>query len=288
MIDNKVLVIDSNCLCYMSRFAFGGLSYEEKKTGVIFGFLGQIFRLAKKFDTNKFVFAWDSRKSFRQQSYPAYKRNRRKDRTKEEEIDDRIAFSQFGDLRLGVLPWMGFRNIFIQTGHEADDIIASVVMNNPDYDFTVVSSDNDLLQLLDYCDMYHPRKKTSTTKKSFMEKWGMEPNQWADVKSLAGCSTDNVPGIKGVGEKTAIKFIRGELKKGKIYERIISDEGKKTTEETQWFVALPLDTTKEYIIDFSNEIFYSDYFVEVFQEFGFNSFLKKENYESWKRRFNLQ
>ena len=72
------LVIDCSQLCYRSFYTTKDLSYEEERTGIIFGFLKQIFKLAQDFDTKTFIFCWDSAKSYRKQIYSDYKENRKK------------------------------------------------------------------------------------------------------------------------------------------------------------------------------------------------------------------
>jgi len=286
-----ILIIDSNFVCYMFRFAFGGLNFEEKPTAIIFGFLNQLYALAGRFKTNKFVFCWDSRKSYRRQRNPNYKSSRREEKTDEDREDDRIAFKQFSDLRQCVLPKLGFKNNYIQTGCEADDLIASIVMNNPG-DFVIVSSDNDLLQLLDtglnYCALYNPITKKQITATDFRKEWGIDPFQWTAVKSIAGCNGDNVPGVPGVGEKTAVKFITGKLSKGVIYDRIMDAEGAGgLIEETRWFVELPLPGTKKFELQ-ENENFLFNKFVDICEEYGFRSFLAKDRLNGWKERFDLK
>ena len=66
----KTLIIDCNNLCYGSFYTFGELSHEEKKTGVIFGFLLQLLSLVEKFEANKFMFCWDSERNYRKIIYP--------------------------------------------------------------------------------------------------------------------------------------------------------------------------------------------------------------------------
>ena len=210
------VVIDANYLCYVNRFALSqGLSYRGHHTEIIFGFLRHINELARHFETKKFIFCWDARKSLRREIYPEYKTNRRVNQTEEENELDQIAYVQFNEIKDNVLPKIGFTNIFYREGYEADDIIASIVKNNPDR-YIVVASDTDLFQLLDYCSLYNIVKKSTTTKIIFEREHEISPDKWHLVKAIAGCGTDNVFGVQGVGEKTAIKFISGLLKTGKI------------------------------------------------------------------------
>ena len=119
---------------------------------------------------------------------------------------------QLTKLRQIELLKIGFRNVFWQQGFEADDLIASVCKDKKQ-DFIVVSSDQDMFQLLSkHVEIYNPMSKKFITKSSFTDKYGVKPKEWATVKAIAGCSSDGVPGVSGVGEKTAIKFMNGDLK----------------------------------------------------------------------------
>src|SRR3990167_5779831 len=143
------LVIDSNFLCYRALFTMGELSADEARTGVIFGFLLEVLKLAKKFNTNKFFFCWDSRKSKRRRIYPDYKQ-RGKEKTPDEIVLIKEAYQQFTILRTEILLAMGFRNNFIQAGLESDDLMACLSLIPKNRPMTIVSPDEDLLQMLDY------------------------------------------------------------------------------------------------------------------------------------------
>ena len=130
--------------------------------------------------------------------------NRRQNLTEEEEESNRIAYEQFDKLKL-VLPEMGFANVFEEKGYESDDIIASLVVGS-DERTVVISSDKDLYQLLNWCNICDI-KGSVYTKNMFIREYKINPSGWKRVKSIAGCNTDNIKGVKGVGEKTAIKYL---------------------------------------------------------------------------------
>lgn len=278
----KTLIFDSNYLCYSSYFAMGDLKFHDNGTGVIFGFLSQLYDLANYFDSNHVVFCWDSRNSLRKQKHAFYK-------NREKTEDLREAFKQFKELQHHVLPYIGFRNIFIQGGYEADDLIASFVQRHKpeggDKNI-IISSDNDLLQLLDDANMYVPRKKQLITKKSFMQEYEIQPKEWAHVKALAGCDSDTVPGIPGIGIKTAIKYLRGRLKPGKLLDAIESKEGIKIYNRNLRIVQLPYDHTSPPRL--KEDVIYEDYFIEICKEYGFKSFLDPGSLADWRRRFLMK
>jgi len=185
------LVLDVSYLAYRALHTTGSLSHGDDPTGVTF----------------------------------------RKKKRKEASEDEKAAYAslrkQLEDLRTHVLTDMGFVNVFSQKGFEADDLIASVALRCPkNSEAIIVSSDEDLYQLLGSNRMiWNPHKKKILNRKWFKEEYGIEPSQWRTVKALAGCSSDNVPGIPGVGEKTAIKFIKREIKKGtKTYDKFENAE----------------------------------------------------------------
>lgn len=285
----KPLVIDCSQLCYNSFYTMNDLSYDEKLTGVTFGFLLQIFKLAKDFDTNQFVFCWDSSKSYREQTYPSYKisrKNKREELTDEEKDDLRQLHRQRNDLRMNIIPSLGFKNNLIKTGLEADDLIAWVVDKN--HGVIVVSSDNDLWQLLDHCEMYNIKTKERLYDLDFEDKYGIKPIEWADVKELAGCDGDDVEGIQGVGYVKAIQYLKGELPKAIVYKRIKNEE-KEIRERNRKLVRLPFeeDINNMGEIDFDEQFKLSDW-LNVFNKYGFKYFLKKDFLTGLKQIFNLK
>lgn len=283
------LLIDCSCLCYRSLYTMGDLSNDQKRVGVIFGFIKQILTLAKKFETNKFVFCWDSRNSYRKLEYPWYKSSRRKDLTEEQNADFQDAFRQFDEVRELVLPMMGFKNNFQQNGYEGDDLIAYVACRFPD-ETIIVSSDNDLLQLIEssrYCSIKFYNFKDLTDKEIFQKTWfGLDPIKWAMVKSIAGCSSDEIPGISGVGEQTAAKYLAGLLPEGKSKDKIESSEGKALFLRNMNLVALPYNGIKAIkITGIEDDEISEDKFKAIFGQYGFRSLIKDEEVKKWSKLF---
>lgn len=276
------IVIDSNNLCYRSFFVFSELSYQEKKTGIIFGLLQQILSIAKEFKTNKFIFCWDSKKNYRKVIYPEYKATRRRDLTEEEEKDYALAFKQFDLLRETVLPKMGFRNIFRQNGYEADDLIAHTV-KNIEGDFIVVSTDQDLYQLLDKCSIYNWKTKKIVMEETFSKKYNINCKKWAEVKSMVGDPSDNIKGIFGIGEGYSIKYLNNELKKGKHLDKILSNRA--IVRENLRLIKLPFKGKKKIKISLQEDSFDKKNFIDVFVDYGFESFLNKDQLKIWEDIF---
>lgn len=286
----RQVIIDCNNLCYSNFYSFGDLSYEEKKTGVIFGFVKNIISLAKTFDTDEFIFCWDSRKSYRKLFYPEYKANRRKNLPEQEVINLKLALEQFTELRTVVLPMMGFGSIFFCVGYEADDIIATVANMNEEQDkssIVVVSTDQDMYQLLNKVVIYNQITKKKITYETFVEKYKTVPSLWSEVKAISGCSSDNVIGITGVGETKAIKYLNGMLLKGKIKDRIESDEGQEIIARNRKLVCLPFKGMKNLTFVLKADCLKKSNFIDVFMKYGFESLLKKNAVENWSKIFNF-
>lgn len=202
------LLIDAPHLAYRAYYSTGGLTHNGKLTGVVFGFLRELSNLAERFDTDRVGFFFEGGKLHRSAVFPGYKL--RTDTQERKEVKAQIKL-----LKDHVLPKLGFRNVFSYPGYEADDLIAQAVtqlcLNGRP--LVIVSGDKDLLQLLHKpnVSVYDPKAKRSTTFDKFTKVMGISPAFWPRVKALVGCTTDSLPGLDGVGEATAIKFVNGTL-----------------------------------------------------------------------------
>lgn len=277
-----IIIVDSNSVCHRAKHSMGDLSWEDKKVGVIFGFVYQILVLAKKFESNRFVFAWDSSgHSVRRSVFPEYKSGRRKEKTPEEKELDDIAYDQFNIVRNVVLPEIGFVNNFWQDGFEADDIIASIVKSNKE-EMVIISSDEDLYQLLsEGVFLYSLKKKQEYTVSNLWKEHHVSPIDWVDVKAIAGCSSDNIPGIQGVAEKTACKYLNRQLPIHlSAYKSIKA--GKDIIDRNMKLVTLPFPGTKVFPLDFSKTLSVKG-FLSICGRFGFESFTYKDNLSQWKK-----
>lgn len=277
-----MILVDANSIAHQAKHSLGNLSWHEKQVGVIFGFFNQILILAKTFEENKFIFIWDSRKSKRRDIFPAYKEARRKEKTPEEEQLDAIAYGQFYTIRTDILPKLGFVNNFMEEGFEADDLIASLVKSYPQSKFIIVSTDEDLYQLLsDNVSIYSTRKKKIYTQTNFWKDYRITPKEWAEVKAIGGCNSDGVPGIKGIGEITACKYLTRKLPINSKAFRTIR-ENKELIDKNMRLVKLPLEDTPSIKLSFLDNLSFRS-FQNVCKEYGFQSFLEKDKLEQWKK-----
>lgn len=211
---NSWLVLDAYFLGWRAFHSKNWMQFGTIKTGVIYGILQDLISLQDLFDTSRLVFAFDVGRRKRQDLYPKYKEHRHSNLTEEEEALHKDFRIQMVNLRRDYLPRIGYKNILWEKGYEADDIIATVCQSIPPEDEAIIiSADGDLYQLLSPNVLFHnPNKMRTITLQSFTKEFGIPPRLWSKVKAIAGCKSDNVPGIPGVGEKTAIKYILGKLK----------------------------------------------------------------------------
>ena len=203
------------------------------------------------------VFCFDTKPYKRSEIYADYKR--KGNPKSEEELDDLLeCFRQVGLLRNEILRDLGYANVFWSVGYEADDIIASIerealVPLTPEIPKLIaVSTDKDLYQLLGWkLDIWNPATNKIYDTKSMVSEWKIAPDYWSKVKAIAGCKTDNITGIKGVKEKTAIKYILGDLKKSsQAFQRI--SVGPEIIERNLKLTTLPFLGTPRFEINEDN------------------------------------
>jgi len=246
-----------------------GLKYKQQPTGAIYGVLQDVYYLAQQFGP-EFTFCFDSSKSQRKLLNADYKASR------EVNCDKRSIMSQLELLRTEILPQMGLINCFRQVGREGDDLIAAIVSSQSHNDPIVVSGDQDLYQLLDFCSIYEPAKRSLYTKKAFIVEYGTMPSDWSRVKAIAGCTSDDVQGVPRVGTKTAIKYLNNELKETTIAYKNIQEHSELIASNMA-LVSLPFPGTIVYKPKPCS--FNKDAFEAVCRQYGLASFLS--NIDTW-------
>ena len=219
-------MIDGNNLLFRSYYATaysGGLMRNSKgfPTNAVFGFVNMINKIINEEHPNYIVVAFDKGKTFRHEKYDFYKDGR-------SETPDELKM-QFSKAK-EILDGMGIKYYEIDN-YEADDIIGtfSKFCNEDDnYDGLIVSSDKDLLQLISpHVEMKLLKQKDYVryNEKTFKEDWGIDPINIIDLKALMGDSSDNIPGVKGIGEKTALKLLTEYKTLDGVYENIDKIKG---------------------------------------------------------------
>lgn len=239
---NNYIIIDCPNLLHRALHTTGTLAHKGIEVGTLFGFLRTLLSLQCVFRTDNVVFCFDQGISLREKEYPAYKAARKEkyNNLTPEERTIKTSFQRQTDaLRDEYLPALGYKNIFSKEGYEADDLIAEVVLKNYNTMCIMASTDKDLFQLLDNSRVVQHLMRGAITYTSFNlsdDYFGITPKEWAYVKAIAGCSTDGIAGVKGVGEMSAAKYVTGQLgSETKRYRAIVK-------EKPVWRKNLPLVT----------------------------------------------
>ncbi len=208
MASKRLLLIDGHSMAYRAFFALPPENFTTSTgvpTNAVYGFTSMLINLMKEFNPTHMAVAFDvSRKSFRTEIYPEYKSTRAK--TPEE-------FKGQVELIKEVLAAVSITTLE-RDGFEADDVIATLVTRAASEEFVteVVTGDRDSFALISSTTtILYPRKGVSDlahmTPESLSEKYNLTPAQYPDFAALRGDPSDNLPGIPGVGEKTAEKWI---------------------------------------------------------------------------------
>ncbi|CAG7644861.1 DNA polymerase I [Paenibacillus solanacearum] len=251
---SKLILIDGNSIAYRAFFALPLLSNSKGlHTNAVFGFTTMLLKLLEEQQPTHFLVAFDAGKAtFRHKGYSEYKGGREKTPPELSE--------QFPVLR-ELLGSFGIRH-FELDGYEADDIIGTLTRiadEKGGIDVTVVTGDKDMLQLAsDRVHIALTRKGISEIElfdpAYIHEKYGIKPKQIIDLKGLMGDASDNIPGIPGVGEKTALKLLHeyGSVEqvlenaaqiKGKMGEKVSAhaDDARMSKELATIYREVPVD-----------------------------------------------
>lgn len=214
------VAIDASYLAHHARHALHFISFQHDRGALFIEYTRRCLQMCERFSTTRIAWCWDSRKSWRRMLFPDYKRNRKKDPS---EMDELLAmFGQMKMARREWLPAIGFQCHLRQSGYEADDHMARIALIKREKDrLFLVTSDKDLYQCLHKgTAMYDPFDNSIYNNTSLQKEYGLTPVQWWHMKAIAGCPSDNVPGIRGVGEPSAIKYLRREPLPKHIQQKI--------------------------------------------------------------------
>ena len=247
----KVILVDGNNLLFRSYYAtaYSGNLMKNSKgfpTNALYGFSSMLNKIIKDEKPEYMIVAFDKGKTFRHDKYTEYKAGRIKTPD-----DLKIQFKPSRELTnaLGI-------KCFEIDNYEADDIIgtyARMIDENPEYDGLIISSDKDLLQLIS------PNVKVKLLKSKdyimmdeneFKKTYGLDPIKMIDIKGLQGDPSDNIPGVKGIGEKTALKLLQEYGSIEDIYENIDKISG----------------STKQKLMDGKKEAFDSKDIATIYKE----------------------
>ena len=223
----KILLVDGNNLVFRSYYAtaYTGVIMRNSKgfpTNALYGFINMMNKIIREEKPDYILVAFDKGKTFRHQEYSEYKAGR-----SDTPDDLKVQFPKAKE----VLKAMGIK-YHEMDNYEADDIIgtlSSLAHIDPDFTSEIISSDKDLLQLIEDDVVVRVLKSSDhiiMDHNRFVSEYGVEPIKMIDLKALMGDSSDNIPGVAGVGEKTAIKLIQEYQSIDGIYENIDSIKGK--------------------------------------------------------------
>ena len=230
----RFLVLDGSSLIFRAFYALPGLSDSHgQPTGAIFGFSNMLTKLMAEQQPDLMVLAFDkSRHTFRTERYAEYKGTR--DKTPEELLSQFPLLREFA-ANMGI-PFLEKDN------YEADDIIGTLATQAAakGYDVRVITGDRDALQLV------RPNLRVLLTKKgiseikdydtaAFEEEYGFEPLKLIDLKGLMGDTSDNIPGVPGVGPKTASKLLLAYGSVENVLAHVGEVSGKKLKENLQTY-----------------------------------------------------
>ena len=280
----KILLIDGSSLIFRAFYAIRNLTTKD---GVfvngVYGFLNMYYKALELINPTHIFVAFDKgSKTFRHNEFADYKGTR-------DNAPNEITY-QFGILK-DLLSSMNVNYLELDE-YEADDIIGTIakLAQKEGFEVDIFTGDRDYLQLVDDNILVYLTKKGISEIKlmnneSIFEEYGLSPRQLIDVKALQGDSSDNIPGVKGVGEKTALKLIQeyGNLEnlyenidnlKGKLKENLVNEKDKAYLSRYlgEIFLRVPIERNIE---DFEiKDVNYNEYLKKL-EKLEFNSIINK-------------
>ena len=290
----KIVLVDGNNLLFRSYYAtaYTGNIMRNKEgfpTNGVYGFVNMINKIINEEKPEYMMVAFDIGKTFRHEKYERYKDGRR-----ETPDDLKVQFP----VAKKILTAMGIKYLEC-AGYEADDIIGTISMwceKDPEYEALIVSSDKDLLQLISdetVVKLLKTKDYIWMDKKTFNDTYGFDPIHMIDLKALMGDASDNIPGVKGIGEKGAIKLVSEYKTIDNIYENIDKIkgatqikliDGKEDAYYSKDLVTIyrevPLNVTFDDLL-YKGEN--ADELIDIYNDLGFYSLLRKINTSDVKK-----
>lgn len=282
----KIVLVDGNNLLFRSYYAtlYTGNIMRNKDgfpTNGVYGFVNMINKIVNDEKPEYMMVAFDIGKTFRHEKYERYKDGR-----KETPDDLKVQFP----IAKKILAAMGIKYLEC-AGYEADDIIGTVSMwceKDPEYEALIVSSDKDLLQLISdetTVKLLKTKDYIMMDRKTFNDTYGFEPIHMIDLKALMGDASDNIPGVRGIGEKGAIKLVSEYTTIENIYANINNIKGATQTKliegkDDAYYSKDLVTIYREVPLDVSfDDLKYKNCNIEeltnIYKELGFYSLLKK-------------
>ena len=293
----KIILVDGNNLLFRSYYAtaYNGNFMKNSKgfpTNALFGFTNMMNKIIEEEKPTYIMVAFDKGKTFRHDKYDFYKQGRI-----ETPNELKLQFPKAKEL----LDAMGIKYFEIDN-YEADDIIGTLAEycnEDPNFIGTIISSDKDLLQLISNdidIKLLKQKDYIRYNEKTFTEEYGIKPINIIDLKALMGDSSDNIPGVKGIGEKTALKLLQEYKTLDGIYENINKITGKTKekllADKENAYMSYEVATIyKKVPLDFKIEdlkyLGKTDKLNDIYEELEFFSFLKKETKKEEKLNITI-
>jgi len=284
----KLLLLDGNSLAYRAFFALPLLTNDSGiHTNAVYGFTTMLQRILEEEQPTKILVAFDAGKTtFRHETFTEYKGGRQKTPPELSE--------QFPYLRK-LIDAYGIKQYELEL-YEADDIIGTLAKeaSSQDIDVIIVSGDRDLTQLAtEQVTVYITKKGITEIEKNtpayIEEKYGLTPSQIIDMKGLMGDASDNIPGVPGVGEKTAVKLLKEHgsveslykamdtLKASKMKEKLVANEEQAIMSKklATIFTDVPIEVA---LADLAYNGPNEEELINVWRELGFKSLLEKSDF----------
>ena len=294
----KIILVDGNNLLFRSYYATAYTGNVMKNsegfpTNALYGLVTMINKIILEEKPNYIAVAFDIGKNFRKCKYDFYKEGRQQT---PDDLKKQMPYAR------KLLNKMGIKTLELEP-YEADDIIgtlASEVERDDNFIATIVSSDKDLLQLLsEQVDIKLLKQKDYIryNPKTFYDDYKINPINMIDLKALAGDPSDNIPGVKGIGEKTALSLLQkyptieeiynhiDEIK-GKTKEKLIIDKDNAfmSKEIATIYREVPIDLNLE---DYKYEHIESDELYEMYEELEFYSLMKTFKEKPKEKEFSF-
>ena len=260
----KVILVDGNNLLFRSYFAtaYTGNTMRNSKgfpTNGLYGLVNMLNKIIREEKPEYMLVAFDKGKTFRHEKYLDYKGGRN-----ETPDDLKKQFSVAKKL----VPLMGIKCFEIDN-YEADDIIGTyskMALIDSEFETTIVSSDKDLLQLINEeteVKLLKQKDYIRMNEETFIDTYGIKPIRMIDLKGLMGDASDNIPGVKGIGEKTALKLLQEYDSLENVYDNIDNIKG----------------ATKQKLIDGKESAFMSKDIATIYNEVPVTYSLEELKYD---------
>ena len=297
----KLMILDGNSIVNRAFYGVRPLNAPDgTPTNAVYGFLAILQRLLEEQSPEAVCVSFDLKApTFRHKEYEAYKAQRK---AMPEELAVQLPVLK------EVLDAMGIRRYELE-GYEADDILgtASAICESRGWDCVIVTGDKDSLQLISdktsVCNVKTRMGQTETilyTPKRFREEYGFEPGLMVDLKAMMGDSSDNIPGVPGVGEKTAMGLVQSYGTIENIYRDLdsldIKDsvrkklaQGRESAEKSYWLATIVRDIPLEFKPE--DNIWDKNYtpgLYGIFKRLGFNKFIEKWGLENQDAALKIQ